>query len=90
MKGDDITLGEVAESWLMAFKQYLLREAKIAGENLKLSQHSALSYFNKVKAAMRQAFEEKLIQENPAARVMSIKPAETKRTFLTWEEVEKI
>ena len=46
---------------------------------MKLSQNSALSYFNKVKAAMRLAFEEKLIQENPAARVRSIKPAETKR-----------
>jgi site-specific recombinase XerD len=90
MKGDDITLGEVDESWLMAFKQYLLQEAKIAGGNMKLSQNSALSYFNKVKAAMRQAFEERLIQENPASRVRSIKPAETKREFLTWEEVEKI
>ncbi|HEY0743035.1 MAG TPA: site-specific integrase [Chryseosolibacter sp.] len=90
MKGDDITLGEVDESWLMAFKQYLLQDAKIAGGNMKLSQNSALSYFNKVKAAMRQAFEEKLIQENPANRIRSIKPAETKREFLTWEEVEKI
>jgi len=79
MKGGDITLGQIDESWLMAFKQYLLQEAKIAGGNMKLSQNSALSYFNKVKAAMRQAFEEKLIQENPAARVRSIKPAETKR-----------
>lgn len=58
MKGGDITLGQIDESWLMAFKQYLLQEAKIAGGNMKLSQNSALSYFNKVKAAMRQAFEE--------------------------------
>src|SRR5690606_26877917 len=63
---------------------------KIAGGNIKLSQNSALSYFNKVKAALRQAFEEKLIRENPAVRVRSIKPAETKREFLTWEEVQKI
>lgn len=90
MNGKNITLGEVAESWLIAFKQYLLQDAKIAGGNIKLSQNSALSYFNKVKAALRQAFEEKLIQENPAVRVRSIKPAETKREFLTWEEVQKI
>jgi integrase len=90
MKGKDLTLGEVDETWLLALKQYLLQDAKIAGGNIKLSQNSALSYFNKVKAALRQAFEEKLIQENPAVRVRSIKPAETKREFLTWEEVQKI
>jgi integrase len=90
MNGNDITLGDVDESWLIALKQYLLQDAKIAGGNIKLSQNSALSYFNKVKAALRQAFEEKLIRENPSQRVRGIKPAETRREFLTWEGVQKI
>jgi integrase len=90
MKGKDLTLGEIDETWLLALKQYLLQDAKIGGGKIKLSQNSALSYFNKVKAALRQAFEEKLIRENPAQRVRGIKPAETKREFLTWEEVQKI
>jgi len=90
MKGNEITLAEIDESWLNALKHYLLQDARIGGGNIKLGQNSALSYFNKVKAALRQAFEEKLIQENPAQRVKSIKPAETKREFLTWEEVERI
>lgn len=88
-KGKELTLGEVDESWLMALKQFLLHEAKTPG-GTKLSQNSALSYFNKVKACLRQAFEEKLIRENPAQRVRGIKPAETRREFLSWEEVEKI
>ncbi len=88
-KGQQPTLGDVDESWLLTLKQYLLNDAKTPGKT-KLSQNSALSYFNKVKATLRQAFEEKLIRENPALRVRGIKEVETKREFLTWEEVEKI
>jgi integrase len=88
-KGKDLTIDEVDESWLMRLKHYLLNDAKTPGDD-KLKQNSALSYFNKVRASLKQAFEEKFIRENPATRVRSIKPGETKREFLTWEEVEKI
>lgn len=88
-KGKDIKFADIDETWLMRLKHYLLHE-KITSSNSKLSQNSAHSYFNKVKAALRQAFEERYINENPATRVRGIKAAETKREFLTWEEVEKI
>ena len=87
--GKALTIEEVDESWLMRLKHYLLNDAKTPS-GAKLKQNSALSYFNKVKAALRQAFEEKYISENPAMRVRSIKPGETKREFLTWEEVQNI
>lgn len=87
--GKDLTIEDIDESWLMRLKHYLLNDAKTPS-GAKLKQNSSLSYFNKVKAALRQAFEEKFINENPATRVRSIKPGETKREFLTWEEVQKI
>jgi integrase len=88
-KGKDLTIDEIDESWLMRLKHYLLNDAKTPAD-AKLKQNSALSYFNKVKASLRQAFEEKYIRENPATRIRGIKPGETKREFLTWDEVEKI
>ncbi len=88
-KGKDVFFSEIDETWLLDLKHYLLNEAKTPG-NSKLSQNSAHSYFNKVKATLRQAFEEKYINENPATRIRGIKQAETKREFLTWEEVEMI
>lgn len=88
-KGKDIKFADIDETWLMRLKHHLLNE-KVTSSNSKLSQNSAHSYFNKVKAALRQAFEERYINENPATRVRGIKAAETKREFLTWEEVEKI
>lgn len=85
----DLTIEEIDETWLLRLKHYLLNEAK-KPNGAKLKQNSALSYFNKVKASLKQAFEEKYIRENPALRVRGIKAGETKREFLTWEEVEKI
>lgn len=85
----DLAIEEIDETWLLKLKHYLLNDAKKPSGD-KLKQNSALSYFNKVKASLRQAFEEKYIRENPALRVRGIKAGETKREFLTWEEVEKI
>jgi integrase len=88
-KGKDLKLVDVDETWLMRMKHYLLHDARTPFET-KLSQNSAHSYFNKIKATLRQAFEEKFINENPAGRIRGIKQAETNREFLTWEEVESI
>ncbi|HEY3403730.1 MAG TPA: phage integrase SAM-like domain and Arm DNA-binding domain-containing protein, partial [Ohtaekwangia sp.] len=82
-KDKDLTFQDIDEIWLGKFKHYLLHE-KVTKSKTKLSQNSAHSYFNKVKAALRQAYEEKYINENPAARIKGIKQAETKREFLTW------
>lgn len=88
-KGKDLKLIDVDETWLMRIKHYLLHDARTPFDT-KLSQNSAHSYFNKIKATLRQAFEEKFINENPAGRIRGIKQAETNREFLTWEEVESI
>jgi len=88
-RGTNVTFADVDESFLMRFKNYLLQQNLTKGKK-KLKQNTAHSYFNKLKAALRQAYEEKIINENPATRVRGIKPGETKREFLTWEEIQKV
>jgi integrase len=78
---DQLSFKELDEKFLLKFKEYLLST---------LSQNSAHSYFNKLKAALNQAFEEKVIEENPAKRIKGIKQAETKREFLSLEELQKL
>ena len=58
--------------------------------NQRLSQNAASSYFNKVKAALNAAFDEKLIDVKIASRVKGLKPEDTKREFLTEEEVMQL
>ena len=49
-----------------------------------------MSYFNKVRAALRVAHKNKLIKENPGTRVDCIKGQDTHRGFLTFEELQKL
>lgn len=83
----DLKFSQVDEGFLNRFKKYLLSE-KLTKSNTLLAQNSALSYFNKVRAALNQAFEDKIISENPAKRIKPIKQAETNRQCLTWEELK--
>lgn len=87
--GKDISFGEVDEQFLNKFREYLLN-SKITKSNTKLAQNSAHSYFNKVKAALNKAFEERIILENPAKRVKGIKEGDTIRQYLSLEELRRL
>lgn len=76
-----LTFTDVDIDWLKNFKIYLVNT---------LNQNTAFTYFNKVKAALHQASREKLIYHNPALDVKSPKHIDSKREFLTIEEVRKL
>ncbi len=56
----------------------------------KLSQNAAHSYFNKFRAAVKRAFNERQLDEDPTKRVKAIKQGETERQFLALEELNKL
>ena len=89
LKGKDIQISKVDELFLENFKIYLLT-SKISNRNGRLSQNSALSYFNKVRTALKEAYYNKMIVENPTNRVKGIKEKETDRQYLTFEELQKL
>ena len=69
------------------FKHYLLNVNSRKSDKSKLRQNSASSYFNKVKAALREAYTDGLLQKDLNRQVGSIKVLETRREFLTLEEL---
>ena len=83
---------EVNEKLCNDFREYLLTEKSLKRTKNPqcLSQNAAHSYFNKFKAAIGQAFQDKLLEENPCLRVKGIKQVETHRAFLTLEELNKL
>jgi len=83
------TFKDIDSDFLEGFKEYLLNEP-LTKSKTKLSQNAALSYFSKVKAAINQAFDDKIINDNPAKRVHGIKPEESKREYLTLDELKKV
>lgn len=90
-KGEDISLDKVDEHFLEGFKEYLLNIANSRdNKEVRLARNTALSYFNKVRTTLREAYNQRLIKENPAVRVKCIKAEDTKRQFLTVQELQKL
>lgn len=88
-KGGMITFKEITPEYIEGFKDYLLRGAKMkSGKGL--STNAALSYFNKFRAALNQAYDDQIINDNPAKRVKGIKQAETHREYLTMDELKSL
>lgn len=76
----DITFAEVTSEWVQGFKEYL--------EAQELAQNSKALYFAKLRACINRACREGIITDNPLKRVGSIKHEESKREYLTIEEVQ--
>ncbi len=87
--GENITFKDITPEFVEGFKDYIQNKAKMKSEKL-LSTNAALSYFNKLRAALNQAYDDKIINDNPAKRVKGIKQAETKREYLTMEEIQEL
>jgi integrase len=92
------TFKDVTTDWIEGFKYYLNNAAKDAykrknndlAEAKPLSQNSKVSYFNKLRACINKAFEDRIIPINPLRGVAGFKDEETERTYLTFDEVKKM
>lgn len=91
------TFADITQDWVQGFRDYLEKEACAWGcdyrERIKdhpLSKNSKLSYFNKLRACLNQAMEERIIQTNPIVGVERFKEAEGTRMYLTIEEVKTL
>lgn len=81
---------DLNEKFLEDFKEYLLTTKSKKSDKTTLSQNSAVSYFNKVKAALKQSYKEGILQNNLNAKISPIKALETRREYLTLEELNKL
>lgn len=85
--GQRLPFSSIDVAWVENFKEFLLYDAKKPNGE-KLSQNSAHHYFNRIKACFKLAYKNKVIRENVAEHVDYIPVKESKREFLTLEEVQ--
>lgn len=85
----NVKFSDIDNQWLEDLKEYLVYDARTK-RNQTLSKNTCVSYFNKVRATLRQAVKDGIISKNPALQVDGIKEAETKREFITLDELQKI
>lgn len=83
------TFRDIDIKFVEGFKYYLQYETKTKSDT-SLSQNSQNSYFNKFRATLNSAFDDRLISDNPAKRVKGIKPDETHREYLTIDELKSL
>ena len=93
------TFKEITPEWVEGFKEYLdnvekgiyKRTDKSSAAAFEgLSQNSKHSYFNKLRACINQAFDEKIIAVNPLRGIKGFREPETKREHLDWDEVQRL
>ncbi len=86
----NLKFADLNEKFCNEFKEYLLTTKSNKSSKTTLAQNSAVSYFNKVKAALKQAYKDGILQTDLNAKISPIKVAETRREYLTIEELNKL
>jgi len=79
--GGPVSFDRLTESFMSAFRDYLLKELK--------KSNSALVYLARIKTALHQAVRDRILVRNPAQNV-TIKKQKTGRIFLTLDELNQL
>jgi len=83
-----LKFADLNEKFCTEFKEYLLTTKSNKSNKVTLSQNSAVSYFNKFKASMKQAYKDGYLQTNLNVKINTIKTVETQREYLSIEQVQ--
>ena len=85
-----LKFSELNERFCAEFREYLLSTKSNRSQHSKLSRNSASSYYNKFKAALKQAHKDGILPNDLNVKIESIKPEETRRNYLSVEELNKL
>ena len=88
--GGSIAFKDVNQRFCEDFKEYLLSTKSVKSDKAKLSQNSAVSYFNKFRTALKVAYKEGYFKENLRDKVDAIPYIEPHREYLTLDELKKL
>lgn len=96
-KREKITFADITPEWVQGFRDYLDKRAIAwAHDNRRrekeypLSRNTKLSYFNKLRACLNQAFDERIIARNPMRGIEGFQAEEGTRMYLTLEELQRL
>jgi len=86
----NLKFADLNEMFCEDFKEYLLTTKSNKSKTVTLAQNSAVSYFNKLKATLKQAYKDGYLTSDLNAKIEPVKQAETRRNFLTIEELNSL
>lgn len=86
----NLKFADLNEKFCNEFKEYLLTTKSNKSNKVTLAQNSAVSYFNKLKATLKQAYKDGYLPSDLNGKIQPVKQAETRRNFLTIEELNSL
>ncbi len=93
----NITFAQITPAWVQGFRDYLETRAQAFGSDNRvrtikkpLSQNSKQSYFNKLRACLNQAYEDRIIAHNPMRGIEGFRGEEGTRMYLTIDELRRL
>lgn len=86
----NLKFANLNEKFCNDFKEYLLTTKSNKSNKVTLAQNSAVSYFNKLKATLKQAYKDGFLPSDLNSKIQPVKQAETRRNFLTIEELNRL
>lgn len=86
----NIKFKDLNETFFEDFKDYLLTTKSKRSNKSKLSRNTAVAYFNKVKATLKQAYKDGILQTDLNAKIEPIKQEDTKKEYLTIDELNRL
>lgn len=86
----NLKFADLNEKFCNEFKEYLLTTKSNKSNKVTLAQNSAVSYFNKLKATLKQAYKDGYLPSDLNGKIQPVKQAETQRNFLTLEELNSL
>lgn len=88
--GGSLKFADLDLQFCNRFRQYLLEAPSNRTGKKTLARNSVVSYFNKFKAALKQAYKSGYLLQDLNAKVEPVKPAETHRKYLSLEELQAL
>jgi len=85
-----LKFADLNEVFCNDFREHLLTTKSNKSDKVRLAQNSAVSYFNKFKAALKQAYKDGYLTTDLNKNIEPIKQTETQRNFLTIEELNSL
>lgn len=93
-KNKKLRFRDITKEWIEGFKDYLDNTYTWVGKyekkhsDRRLSRNTKVSYFNKLRACLNQAYDDGIIARNLIRGVDGFKPEEGTRMYLTLEELK--
>jgi len=85
----NLSIKDVDENFLKGFKKHLNKEARTNGDT-PLSQNTKYTYFNKLRAVLREAYAEGYLNVDVVKSVKGFSQGESKREYLTHSELQAL